>query len=463
VSELAYLNLDLLIERAEPDYRVRILASPAGETRPVTLRMPFSDLEVENFLLKIVRLRGKVRPGTPTWRASASAPRARTAPQVTEVKVFGGRLFEAVFSPELRQNLAISQSIANASDAGLRIRLRFSDTPELAELPWEYLYDREHNRFLCLSDRTPLVRYLEVSDPVRVVPVTPPLRILVVIANPSDLQQLDSEQEWSNVTAALSQLTQRGRVEVMRLPKPTLSALQRQLRRDTYHIFHFIGHGDFDTQTQGGMLAMEDDHGRARLVTGEDLGTLLNSHRSLGLAVLNSSEGARGDRRDPFSGTAQSLVQQGIPAVVAMQFEITDDAAVTISHVLYEAIADGYPLDAATTEARLAVYAEGNLTEWGTPVLYLNARDGRIFDIQSPSSAELARQEAEQQAGREAEERARQEAEQQARRDAEQQARRDAEQQARRDAEERARQKAEQQATRRRGGWLAAWRDKLLG
>ena len=53
MSELAYLNLDLLIERAEPDYRVRILASPAGETRPVTLRMPFSDLEVENFLLKL--------------------------------------------------------------------------------------------------------------------------------------------------------------------------------------------------------------------------------------------------------------------------------------------------------------------------------------------------------------------------------------------------------------------------
>ena len=235
-----------------------------------------------------------------------------------------------------------------------------------------------------LSDRTPLVRYLEVADPVRVVPVTPPLRILVVIASPSDLQQLDGEKEWSNVTAALSELQQRGRVEVVRLAKPTLGALQRQLRRDTYHIFHFIGHGGFDPNTQGGMLAMEDDHGRARLVGGEDLGTLLHNHRSLRLAVLNSCEGARGDRSDPFSGTAQSLVQQGIPAVVAMQFEITDDAAITFGHVLYEAIADGYPLDAATTEARIAVYADGNLTEWGTPVLYLRAPDGHIFDIQPP-------------------------------------------------------------------------------
>jgi hypothetical protein len=330
--------------------------------------VPFSDLEVENFLLKIGRPRRNVRRIYP--------------PQVTAIKDFGGRLFDAVFSPELRINLAISQSRADAEDAGLRIRLRFSDCPELSELPWEYLYDSEHNRFLCLSDRTPLVRYLEVSDPIRVVPVTPPLRILVVIANPSDLQQLDSDQEWRNVTAALSELTQRGRVEVVRLPQPTLSALQRQLRRNTYHIFHFIGHGGFDPNTQDGMLAMEDDHGRSRLVAGDELGTLLHDHRSLRMALLNSCEGARGDRSDPFSGTAQSLIQQGIPAVVAMQFEITDDAAITFGNVLYEAIADGYPLDAATTEARKAIYTDGNLTEWGTPVLYLRAPDGRIFDIQ---------------------------------------------------------------------------------
>ena len=440
MSELAYLNLDLLVEGPEPDYRVRVVASPAGESRPASFRVPFSDLEVENFLLKIGRPRRNVR-------------RINT-PQVTAIKDFGGSLFDAVFPPELRINLAISQSRADADDAGLRIRLRFSECPELSELPWEYLYDSEHNRFLCLSDRTPLVRYLEVSDPVRVVPVTPPLRILVVIASPSDLQQLDSDQEWRNVTAALSQLGQRGRVEVVRLAQPTLSALQRQLRRNTYHIFHFIGHGGFDSQTQDGMLAMEDDHGRSRLVGGDDLGTLLHDHRSLRLAVLNSCEGARGDRSDPFSGTAQSLIQQGIPAVVAMQFEITDDAAITFGNVLYEAIADGYPLDAATIEARKAIYADGNLTEWGTPVLYLRAPDGHIFDIEDrlppglpPSSAEQARREAaEQQARLEAEEQARLEAEEQARREAEQQARQEAEQQARQEAEQQARQEAEQQA-----------------
>jgi hypothetical protein len=164
---------------------------------------------------------------------------------------------------------------------------------------------------------------------------------------------------------------------------------------------------------------MEDEHGRARLVAGQELGSLLHDHRSLRLAVLNSAEGARAGRSDPYSGIAQSLVQQGIPAVVAMQFEITDDAAITFEHVLYEAIADGYPLDAATTEARKAIYADGNLTEWGTPVLYLRAPDGRIFDIQDRPSPILPPPEAEQQALREAEEPAQREAAEQARRQAE--------------------------------------------
>jgi hypothetical protein len=91
--------------------------------------------------------------------------------QVTAIMDLGGGLFEAVFSLELHVDLAISQSRADAMDAGLRIRFRFSDCSELSELLWEYRYDREHNRFLCFAVRTMLVRYFEVSDLVGVMSV----------------------------------------------------------------------------------------------------------------------------------------------------------------------------------------------------------------------------------------------------------------------------------------------------
>ena len=110
---------------------------------------------------------------------------------------------------------------------------------------------------------------------------------------------------------------------------------------------------------------------------------LLHDHESLRVAILNACEGARTSRTDPFAGSAQSLVQQGIPAVIAMQFEIANDVAGRFAHEFYGALADGYPIDASLTEARKSIFAAGREVEWGTPVLYLRAPDGRIFDIDS--------------------------------------------------------------------------------
>lgn len=78
---------------------------------------------------------------------------------------------------------------------------------------------------------------------------------------------------------------------------------------------------------------------------------------------------------------AQQLVRQGIPAVIAMQNEITDDAAIQLAHEFYDALIAGYPVDGALAEARKALFAAGNDIEWGTPVLYLRATDGRLFDL----------------------------------------------------------------------------------
>jgi CHAT domain/Kelch motif len=370
MREMDYLDFDVLLERVgEGSYQARLINSPAGQARPVAFTIPFSAIELENFLLRLTRPRGAVR-------------RIDT-PATAAVKSFGDRLYKALFHDELLGGLLHSLSVAASQDAGLRIRLRMSDTPELGDLPWEFLYDESHNRFLALTKRTPLVRYLELPDPPRPLLVTPPLRILVMISSPSDLPSLDVEHEWANLEEALAPLQAVGRVQMERLESATLSALQRRLRRDDVHVFHFIGHGGFDTLAMEGVLMLADSSGRGRSVSGQDLGVPLHNHDPLRLVVLNACEGARNDRNDPFAGTAQGLIQQDIPAVVAMQFEITDAAAITFARELYGAVADGYPLDAAVAEARVAIHSDGNPVEWATPVLYLRAADGRIFDIAS--------------------------------------------------------------------------------
>jgi hypothetical protein len=79
---------------------------------------------------------------------------------------------------------------------------------------------------------------------------------------------------------------------------------------------------------------------------------------------------------------AGALVQRDIPAVVAMQFEISDEAAIVFAGGFYEPLAGGVPVDASLAAARLAMLAErSDDIEWGTPVLFMRVPDGRIFDL----------------------------------------------------------------------------------
>ena len=70
-----------------------------------------------------------------------------------------------------------------------------------------------------------------------------------------------------------------------------------------------------------------------------------------------------------------------------MQYEITDRAAIELSHAFYEAIADGMPVDAAVGEARKAISLSiANSMEWGTPVLYMHSPDGVLFHLSQQSA-----------------------------------------------------------------------------
>jgi hypothetical protein len=365
---ISYLDFDLLIRRTERGYRAQVLASPEGEAT-ADFTLPFSDLELENFVLRI----GRPRRGT----------RRIDSSEMELAKNLGGRLYEAVFSGDLRACWRASVGEAEARDVGLRLRLRISDAPELNEIPWEYLYNAHLNQFVSLSVYTPLIRYLDLPERIRPLAVDGPLKILVMISSPTDPRYagLDVMSEWSRLNEALAEPEQNGLVQLELLSEATLPALRRKLRGSEYHILHFIGHGGFDRETQEGVLVLCDEAGTGRLVAAQRLGMILRDHRSLRLVVLNACEGSRAARGDPFSGVAQTFVQQGVPAVIAMQFEITDQAAITFAKEFYAAVADGYPVDAALSEARIGIHSDDNDVEWGTPVLYLRAPDGRLFSV----------------------------------------------------------------------------------
>ncbi|HEX3514336.1 MAG TPA: tetratricopeptide repeat protein [Trebonia sp.] len=365
----ACFDLDLLIDRDGDRYRARVLRSPAGDGQAVTFTQPFSDLELENFLLKMGRSRGRTR------RIESTS--------VTAAKQFGGRLFSAVFTGQVGECLRRSVDRAQDEDATLRIRLRLADCPGLADLPWEFLYDKDDDWFVALSGATPVVRYLQLPNQPRPLSVTLPLRVLAVRSEPADHPPLDLEAEWSQVMTALREFTDSGAITVTDLAAPTLSELRRVLLRERFHVLHYMGHGGF-TAEDGGVLLFTDRTGRGVPVTGEQLSVMLRDHTSLRLAVLNACEAGRSDPTDPFGGIADTLVRRGIPAVIAMQFEISDTAAAEFAPALYGALAAGRPVDAAVAEGRKAIYAVSAL-EWATPVLHLRADNAQLFDITEPA------------------------------------------------------------------------------
>ena len=79
MAKIRYLDFDLSIKRAEAGYRAEVVSRSAGQGS-AEFESPFSELEIENLLLRMGRPRRGVR--------------RVDSPEMGAVKVFGARLFE---------------------------------------------------------------------------------------------------------------------------------------------------------------------------------------------------------------------------------------------------------------------------------------------------------------------------------------------------------------------------------
>ncbi len=366
---MQYLDFDLEIGPGSGQtYPVMVMRSPAGEAHG-TLHFPYDEAALKERLDQV------------QMALDGSSQERRQASQA--VQEFGQRLFEALFTGDIRSCYDVSlREASREDDRGLRVKLRIQ-SPDLAALPWEFLYDARQGEYVCLSRQTPIVRYLELPQSAAPLQVKPPLKILGMIASPSDQAPLDIQRERGRVAEALKGLVAEGLVELTWLEGQTWRDLQRAMRGGPWHVFHFIGHGGVDPNAGEGLLALADDEGRTHLMTATQMSHLLADHRSLRLALLNACEGAQGNERDLFSSTAAILARRGIPAVLAMQYAITDRAAIECTRSFYEALADSMPVDAAVSEARKSISLEiSNTLEWATPVLYMRSSDGALFAVE---------------------------------------------------------------------------------
>jgi Tfp pilus assembly protein PilF len=340
-------------------------------------------------------------PGEAFWLPGQDA-----AEGAARLEAVGERLFEALFQGEILGLYERSVDLLAADPAaGLRLELTFDprdpDLAPLQALPWELLRQPSTPEFIALDRRRPVVRYLAVPRSVYAIAQPKTVRILAVGANPEDprLRRLNLSRELANLREAIG--TAAG-LEVFTPAAPTLAALRQALLDRECHVLHFMGHGG--ATTSGMALFFETAKGRAAPVSGVDLTNALVGFPTLRLVVLNVCDSAAvpgelsGEGQfDAFAGIANSLVLGGMPAVIAMQRPISDQAAIAFSRMFYRQLAAGDPVDAAVAEGRQAVHsARPARLEWATPVLFMRTPTGELFPAQDipaeqPGRGQLAR------------------------------------------------------------------------
>jgi formylglycine-generating enzyme required for sulfatase activity len=365
------ITFDLIISSTGAGYAIRAAAPMAvGELPEQSFELPFD-------LSKL----SQKRKDAAEWVAQARIARRRGAEEQRLAREFGAALFERLFAGEILAGLRACRGRLR-DDERLHLRLRLP--PELAMLPWELLFDPHDDQFLALAPDLALLRYPELARPVRPLRVDGPLQVVAVLASPSDpdYPPIRLDRELRRIETALKPPIEQLRIalDVIRGPD-TLGQLRARLRRPA-HVLHVLSHGDLDTASGEGVLIFEDADGAAEAVGAELLRQQIQRQRgATRLVLLNACLGALPAGDDPFGSLGAALLRGGVPAVIAMQFELADNAAVELARVFYAELAAGAPVDIALTEARLHLYGRFRTRlDWAVPVLFMRAEDGVLFE-----------------------------------------------------------------------------------
>lgn len=301
----------------------------------------------------------------------------------------GERLFRWLFASE---DLLAAWAEVRGQRPQRRIRLRIdADAPELHTLPWELLRDPGEGAVpipLAAATATPFSRYLAGKWRPGMPILKRPIRILALIANPDNLQEfelapVDVQQEFDLLKEALGDLD----VDLVPLQPPcNLPALEETLRQG-FHILHIISHGRYNPEKGSAVLYLADEKNRVKLVYDHELAEMISRQLAdteqqmadkLRLVFLASCESAVRSPAEAFRGLAPQLVAAGVPAVLAMQDQVSVETARTFTRSFYRQLLAHGQVDLACNEARSTLLS-ARLPGQAIPVLFMRLLKGQLL------------------------------------------------------------------------------------
>jgi hypothetical protein len=297
---------------------------------------------------------------------------------------YGALLAGTILAEEaVRAFFGEALAAAQANDAPLSLRLAIGpNAAELHSLRWETLHLPGSSAPLLTGEQLRFSRYVSSLDwrPVRLRPQAD-LHALVAIASPSNaakwqLAEVKSAEELAAARAGLgdipvAELATRGEV--------TLANLASRLR-DGCDILYLVAHGMLvDGEPQ---VLLEQEDGSGQWTPGRELVThIYELQERPRLVVLVSCQSA-GSGAEPttqddgaLAGLGPRLAEAGVPAVIAMQGNLTMKTAAAFMPAFFRELRRDGQVDRAMAVARGVVRAR---PDWWMLVLFMRLRSGRI-------------------------------------------------------------------------------------
>ncbi|GAB4483923.1 MAG: CHAT domain-containing protein [Anaerolineales bacterium] len=299
---------------------------------------------------------------------------------------YGKALAEKLFADEgAREMWAAVTSAAAAASATLRLRLLIGPSAsDLNGVYWEALRDPKNNAApLFTGENLLFSRYLSASD-MRPVNLRPKgdLRALIFVANPADLAEyklaaVDVAGEISRAQEALAKIPSKPEV----IPakdgeRATLNALMEKLR-DGYDVVYFAAHGTLANGEP--FLWLENEQGKADKISAAQLAVRMRElAQQPRLIVLASCQSAGKGNGQTLQAFGPRLAQAGIPAVLAMQGNISMESVKNFMPVFFEELLRDGQIDRALAVARGVIR---DAHDFWMPVLFMRLQNGKIWYV----------------------------------------------------------------------------------
>jgi hypothetical protein len=320
-----------------------------------------------------------------------------------ELEILGSHLYNLLFADAVGAEFEESyKAFERRQGRRGRVRLELCFHPEaeeLAGLPWEFLYrpGRPDGFFLAGEDIGLVLSRLVPRNPSgEVEAARRPLKVLVASCHHVPAAYVEK------VKSTISGLTMPGDIELAPLDDPTFNELCDAVRSEQPHVLHLIAHG----KPAGLMMkrTVDPDEARANaawrsagkpvpavadgvLIGARTVKSMFDIHRPH-LVLLHACDG---DAPGPTSAdeapalavlfsTAREIAYAGVPAVVAMQYPISVEHALTFVMEFYGALMGGATVSDATKQGRriLArdsedkpVREDWRTRRFGAPVVYV--------------------------------------------------------------------------------------------